>query len=99
MRWVAIFVDRPDALDVRKAQAEAHFAYLEANRHQIRMAGGLRDAESDPPSGGLWILDNISGRAEAERLCEDDPFYAAGLRQSYTLHAWGYAPCFADVEI
>lgn len=99
MRWVAIFADRPGALAIREASAAAHFDYLEAHRDQIRLAGGVRDEPGGPPDGGLWILDNIRDRAEAVRLCEEDPFFTAGLRQSYVLKAWGFAPCYADVEL
>jgi uncharacterized protein YciI len=99
MRWVAIFEDKPGALHIRETQAKAHFDYLAARRDKIRLAGGLRDEAGQPPNGGLWILDNIAGREEAVRLCEEDPFFTAGLRQSYTLHAWGYAPCYADVVV
>jgi len=99
MRWVAIFTDRPGALAIREASAAAHFDYLEAHRDQIRLAGGVRDEPGGPPDGGLWILDNIRDRAEAVRLCEEDPFFRAGLRQSYVLKAWGFAPCYADVEL
>lgn len=99
MRWVAIFTDKPGALDVRAAKSAAHFAYLEKHRDKIRLAGGVRDEPGDAPDGGLWILDNISGRAEAVALCEADPFFTAGLRASYVLKVWGFAPCYADVAI
>jgi uncharacterized protein YciI len=99
MRWVAIFSDKPGALAIREANAQAHFDYLERHREQIRLAGGVRDEPGGPPDGGLWILDNIGDRAEAVRLCEDDPFFVAGLRASYVLKAWGFAPCYEDVVL
>ena len=99
MRWVAIFADTPGALAIREANARAHLDYLERHRDQIRLAGGVRDEPGRPPDGGLWILDNITDRAEAVRLCEDDPFFTSGLRQSYVLKAWGFAPCYADVTL
>ena len=99
MRWVAIFSDKPGALAIREANADAHFDYLERHRDQIRLAGGVRDEPGGPPDGGLWILDNITDRAESGRRCEDDPFFTAGLRQSYVLKAWGFAPCYADVAL
>jgi hypothetical protein len=99
MRWVAIFMDKPGALAIREANAQAHFDYLERHREQIRLAGGVRDEPGGPPDGALWILDNIADRAEAVRLCEADPFFVAGLRASYVLKAWGFAPCYADVAV
>jgi uncharacterized protein len=85
MRWIAIFTDKPGALQVREAQSAAHFAYLEKHREQIRLAGGVRDAPGGLPDGALV------------RLCEEDPYFTSGLRQSYVLKAWGFAPCYADV--
>ncbi len=99
MRWIAIFTDKPGALAIREAQSAAHFDYLEQHREQIRLAGGVRDEPGGPPDGGLWIMDNIRDRAHAVQLCEKDPFFVAGLRQSYVLKAWGFAPCYADVEL
>jgi len=99
MRWIAIFEDKPEALAIRQANQDAHVAYLEAHRHQIRLAGGLRDEPGAPPHGGLWIIDNIADRAEAVRLVENDPFFVAGLRASYRLQAWGFAPCYVDVVL
>lgn len=99
MRWIAIFEDRLGALAIREANAQAHFDYLERHRDQIRLAGGVRDEPGGPPDGALWILDNIADRAEAVRLCEEDPFFTAGLRQGYLLKAWGFAPCYADVVL
>ncbi|MEO8759230.1 MAG: YciI family protein [Devosia sp.] len=97
MRWIAIFEDQPDALAIGEANAEAHFDYLEKHREQIRLAGGVRDEPGGAPDGGLWIMDHIASRADAVRLCEEDPFFTAGLRARYVLKAWGFAPCYADV--
>lgn len=99
MRSVAIFTDKAGALATREANSEAHVDYLERHRDRIRLAGGVRDEPGGPPDGGLWILDNIADRAEAVRLCEEDPFFKAGLRESYVLKAWGFAPCYADVVL
>ena len=99
MRWIVIFEDRPGALAIREANAEAHFDYLERHRDQIRLAGGVRDEPGGPPDGGLWILDNIANRADAVRLCEADPFFTACLRQRSVLKAWGFAHCYADVTL
>jgi len=49
--------------------------------------------------GRYTTVSAIRDRAEAVRLCEDDPFFTAGLRESYVLKAWGFAPCYADVVL
>ena len=46
--------------------------------------------------GGLWVLE-VESRAEAARLCEDDPYFRLGLRTGYRLYAWGKAPVYGDV--
>jgi uncharacterized protein YciI len=99
-RWVAIFEDRADdaARQVRTQHAEAHFAYLAAHRDRILIGGGLRPAPGEWYCGGLWVLE-VESRAEAVALCEDDPFFREGLRQSYRLYVWGKAPLYGVVPL
>jgi uncharacterized protein YciI len=51
------------------------------------MAGALRPDTGGPATGGLWLIE-AANRAEAERICTEDPFYTAGLRKSFRLEAW-----------
>jgi uncharacterized protein YciI len=97
-RWVAIFEDHPEARQVREQHREEHFAYLEAHKDKILLGGGLKPAPDEWWEGGLWILE-VESRAEAARLCEDDPFFTMGLRKRYRLHIWGRAPCYGRVEL
>lgn len=99
-RWIAIFEDHPAEIGapIRRDCEQAHIDYLAANADRIRIGGGLRQEPGDWFVGGLWVIDDAT-RAEAARLCEDDPYFKRGLRKSYQLYVWGKAPCYGDVTL
>ncbi len=76
-------------LPVRAEHEPAHLAYLESNRDEILMAGGLRNEHGGPYVGGLWVFE-VSSRARAVALIEQDPYFQVNPRQ-YRLLAWGKA--------
>ena len=88
-RWVAIFDDTADMLDVRKQFGQQHLAYLETHKDKILIGGGLRPAPGEAFVGGLWVLE-VANRDEAVRLIENDPYYRAEFR-TYRLFTWGKA--------
>ena len=47
-------------------------------------------SESQTPKGGLWIA-HAESKAALETLLKTDPFYTAGLRQSYEILHWSKA--------
>lgn len=98
MRWVVIFDDADGREAIRKEQADAHFAYLAANRERIVIAGGLRSAPGEWYCGGLWVME-VGAREDAVRLIEGDPYYRLGLRRGYRLLVWGKAPCYDAVSL
>ncbi len=89
MRFVVIFEDSPEMAAVRSKAEPAHLAFLEANRTEIPMAGGLRNEHEGPYVGGLWVFE-VRSRERAIQLIESDPYYLAHPR-SYRLLAWGKA--------
>ena len=93
MYWLAHFEDHPDRLQLRADLFDAHVDYLARHAAQIILAGGVRTDEDAAWSGGVWIIAAMD-RAAAAALCETDPFYAGGLRKSYTISQWGRAPCY-----
>lgn len=97
-RWVAIFRDDPSADWVRKKHDKEHFDYLAAHSDRIKIGGGLRTAPGEWFCGGLWILE-VSDRAEAVGLIEEDPYFKRGLRQAYDLFVWGKAPIYGSVTL
>ncbi len=97
-RFIAFFRDDPAADWVRKQHDKDHFAYLDAHKDRIVLAGGLRPGPGEWYCGGLWILE-VADRDEAVRLVEDDPYFKLGLRRGYELFTWGKAPCYGAVTL
>lgn len=83
MRWIAIFTDTPTMLAVRAQQGQAHLDFLARHKTEIVLAGGCRS------DAGVWVLE-VSDRARAVALIEQDPYYLSGARQ-YVLRTWGKA--------
>lgn len=99
-RWVALFEDVSEdkARPIRQHHDQQHFDYLAKYSDEIVIAGGLRPDEGAWSSGGLWVLE-VSSKARAIELCENDPYFKLGLRKSYQLCRWGKAPCYGEVVL
>ena len=85
MRIALIAIDKPDALQTRMDNREAHLAYV-AKSGCIEMAGPFLDADGQM-CGSLLIL-ALDSMAEAEKWAENDPYAKAGLFESVTLREW-----------
>ena len=90
MLFAVIFTDVPGKGAVRERELAAHLEWLELNKAVISIGGSLRREVGDVPEGGLWIAEARS-RAEVESLVKFDPFYIAGLRQSFDVFHWSKA--------
>lgn len=77
--------DKPGALDVRKANRDAHLAYAD-DSGLVKVAGPFLDSNGDM-IGSLLILEAES-MAEAETFAENDPYAKAGLFASVSLQEW-----------
>ncbi|QFT64916.1 YciI family protein [Roseivivax sp. THAF30] len=76
--------DKPGALEIRKANREAHLAYIE-DTGVVAQAGPLIvDGEM---AGSLVILD-VDDLQAAERWAKQDPYAKAGLFGSVELIEW-----------
>ena len=87
MRYVVIFEERAEMVDVRRDKEPAHLQFLERHRAEIPMAGGLRDEHGGPYVGGLWVFE-VRDRSRAIELIESDPL---ACPRKYRLLAWGKA--------
>ncbi|WP_149754896.1 YciI family protein [Roseivivax sediminis] len=76
--------DKPDSLEIRKANRDAHLAYIEATG-VVTQAGPL--IVDGGMAGSLVILD-VPDLAAAEAWAADDPYAKAGLFGSVELVEW-----------
>lgn len=90
MLFAVIFTDQPGKGDVRAQHLREHIQWLETNKNVIPIGGSLRQELGQAPKGGLWIADAQS-KSQLEDLLKTDPFYIAGLRQSYEILHWSKA--------
>lgn len=87
MLFAVIFTDKAGYEHVRAEQLKAHIGWLETHRDVVKIGGSLRDDPGSVPKGGLWIVEAES-KKQIEELLETDPFFIAGLRQSYEILHW-----------
>ncbi|MBR9650387.1 YciI family protein [Thalassovita aquimarina] len=76
--------DKKGALDIRKANRDAHLAYIDATG-VVAQAGPL--IENDDMAGSLVILD-VADMAAAEDWAANDPYAKAGLFDKVELIEW-----------
>ncbi|WP_204112624.1 YciI family protein [Shimia biformata] len=84
MKTALIAKDKPGALDIRKANRDAHVAYLKAT-DAVELAGPFVDENGDM-CGSLIILD--MDMAAAQDWADNDPYKKADLFASVELIAW-----------
>ncbi len=80
-----ICIDKPGALEIRKANRDAHLAHIKGADGAIVQAGPFLDAEGEM-CGSLLIYDGDLAGAEAWAAA--DPYAAAGLFQSVEIRPW-----------
>jgi len=77
--------DKPGALETRKANRDAHLAYIDETG-VVAQAGPLLDADGEM-CGSLVILD-VADMAAAQGWADNDPYAKAGLFASVELIPW-----------
>ena len=80
-----VCLDKPDHLEVRKANREAHLNYIDKTGN-VKMAGPLLNSEGGM-SGSLIIL-TVEDLNAAQEWADKDPYSKAGLFQSVQLTQW-----------
>ncbi len=77
--------DNAGALEIRKANRDAHLAYA-AESGIVSQAGPFLD-DAGNMCGSLLILD-VEDMAAAQSFADNDPYAKAGLFESVELIAW-----------
>ncbi|RAP42271.1 hypothetical protein BYZ73_05785 [Rhodovulum viride] len=85
MYFALICRDKPGHLETRKANRDAHLAYV-AETGVVAQAGPFLD-EAGEMCGSLVILD-VGDKAAAEAWAANDPYAGAGLFESVSVQAW-----------
>ncbi|QEE37124.1 YciI family protein [Octadecabacter sp. SW4] len=85
MRFALITKDKPGHIEVRKANRDAHLAYI-AEMGVVEMAGPFVDPDG-MMSGSLIIMD-VADRAAAQAWADNDPYAKAGLFEKVRLEQW-----------
>ena len=80
-----IALDKPGALEVRKANREAHIAYLKETG-VVQQAGPFL-SNTGEMNGSLIVLD-VPDMEAAQAWAAGDPYGKAGLFDSVTLRQW-----------
>jgi uncharacterized protein YciI len=85
MRFALMTKDKPNALQTRMDNRDAHLAYI-AETGVVEMAGPVLD-EADQMCGSLIVLE-VADLAAAQAWADNDPYAKAGLFSDVTLRAW-----------
>jgi hypothetical protein len=85
MRVALICIDKPGYLEVRKANRDAHLAYIAATG-VVEMAGPFLDADG-AMCGSLVVLE-VEGVQAAKDWAAGDPYARAGLFDSVDVREW-----------
>jgi uncharacterized protein YciI len=85
MPFILICRDKPGALDIRKANRDAHLAY--ARDHGGVAFGGPMLDEAGDMCGSVLMLDT-EDRAAAEGFAAEDPYAKAGLFESVEIRGF-----------
>ncbi|VDC21934.1 YciI family protein [Pseudogemmobacter humi] len=85
MRAALICIDKPGHIETRKANREAHLAYI-AETGLVEMAGPFLD-EAGNMTGSLVVL-TVDSLQQAQDWAANDPYAKAGLFERVEIREW-----------
>ena len=85
MHFVIHCLDHSDAVQRRLDHYEAHKAYLTDPPVRIIISGPLLAEDQETMIGSFFLVE-AGGRAEAEAFHNADPFKAAGVWETVSIH-------------
>ncbi|CCQ75379.1 YciI family protein [Magnetospira sp. QH-2] len=91
MLFTILCKDKPDSLDLRLANREAHLAYAADWNSKMAIGGPLLADDGTTMIGSMLVLD-VEDKAEAQKFVDGDPYGQAGLFSSVEIH--GYKKVF-----
>lgn len=87
-RWVVIFEDTPEMLNIRAQQhlRDAHVAYVK-DHAELLIGGGLKPDPTADFCGAMWVVE-ADHKSDVEKLIANDPFYEPAHR-THEVFTWG----------
>ena len=79
-------IDKPDHLETRLANRDAHLAYV-AETGKVKIAGPLLSDDGETMCGSLIVLD-VEDVAAAKDWSASDPYTKAGLFERVECRPW-----------
>ena len=80
--------DKDGAIETRKANRDAHIAYIKENYNDKMLAAGPILSDDGEMMIGSVILIDLPDRAAVDAFCKNDPYAQAGLFESVTIKAF-----------
>jgi len=90
MLFAVICNDKPDCVDLRATNREAHLAFLAGLGDSVKLGGPLMDSAASFMNGSLLIIEADSLDA-AKTMMAGDPYAKAGLFESVEIRPWKWA--------
>ena len=87
-RWVVMFKDTPEMLEIRadRSLRDAHVSYAKSHP-ELLIGGGLKRGKDAEFCGALWVVE-AEKQDEVEALVRADPFFVEEYRQ-FEIFTWG----------
>ncbi len=96
MLFVVTCIDKENALDLRMATRDAHFAYVR-DTGVVRLGGPFLDAKGD--MAGSLIIFEAADLDAATAWHENDPYKKAGLFARSEVRPWKATANFCEAKL
>ncbi len=80
-------LDKPDSVQVRIANRDAHLNYAHDYETNIVIGGPLLAADGRTPVGSMLVID-LEDEGAVAKWCAADPYAQAGLFASVSVHRY-----------
>ena len=87
MLFVLICTDKPGALELRKANRDAHLEFIKGLGDTIKLGGPILTDDGEGMTGSLLVLEADSRQA-VEDIAAEDPYAKADLFETVDIRPW-----------
>jgi len=87
MLFVLICTDKPGALELRKANRDAHLEFIKGLGDTIKLGGPIITEDGEGMTGSLLVLEADSRQA-VEDIAAEDPYAKADPVETVDIRPW-----------